>query len=112
MGRAELGFWATHVEAHVPEEGFWLLGARRDGGVAKRLEGYDAEKATRELYVEIPVVNPQATEFYAFLEPDRQALRRGGASPSCQGRVCSAPEAMRSRSTRRNGRPRRSSPPR
>jgi hypothetical protein len=68
IGRAELGFWATQAEALAPEEGFWLLGARLDGGVAKRLKGYDASKASYELYVGIPVVNQQATEFYAFLE--------------------------------------------
>jgi len=61
----EYGFWATHVEALMPDE--TLLGAHADGGVQARPHNYDKSDFTRELYVSIPATPAQTDAFHLFL---------------------------------------------
>jgi len=61
----EYGFWATHVEALMPDG--TLLGAHAQGGVQARPNGYDKTEFTRELYVSIPATPAQTDAFHSFL---------------------------------------------
>ena len=61
---AEFGFWASHVEALMPNG--MLLGAHGDGVTAVPRD-YDKGKFSQELYVEVPCTDDQAAAFYAFL---------------------------------------------
>lgn len=61
----EYGFWATHVEALMPDG--TLLGAHTDGGVQARPLGYDAGMRTQELLVELPATDSQERIFGVFL---------------------------------------------
>src|SRR5262249_45605325 len=61
----EFGFWATHVEAKMPDG--TLLGAHIDGGVQARAADYDQGKFSRELYVEIPAGEFVEERFHDFL---------------------------------------------
>jgi hypothetical protein len=61
----EYGFWASHVEAQMPDGS--LLGAHANGGVLARPRGYDALEVVREMFVSIPATDAQADKFYAFL---------------------------------------------
>jgi hypothetical protein len=62
---AEYGFWASHVEALMPDGK--LLGAHYDGGVLERDVGYDAGIMARELYVPLPMPADREAKFYDFL---------------------------------------------
>jgi hypothetical protein len=62
---AEYGFWASHVEALMPDG--TLLGAHVDGGVLARVHDYDKGKFTRQQYVQIPTEPCVAGAFHAFL---------------------------------------------
>jgi len=64
--RGEMGFWASHVEALMPDG--TLLGAHTDGGVAARPRDYDASQWSQQLYVQVPCSDAQAQEFTAFLQ--------------------------------------------
>ena len=61
----EYGFWATHVEALMPEG--VLLGAHAAGGVQARPRDYDKSEFTRELYISIPATAAQMEAFHSFL---------------------------------------------
>ena len=61
----EYGFWATHVEARMPDG--TLLGAHANGGVQARPHDYDKSEFTRELYVSIPATPAQTDAFHSFL---------------------------------------------
>lgn len=61
----EYGYWATHVEALMPEG--TLLGAHADGGVMARPHDYDKGEFTEERYVPLPASPEQADAFHAFL---------------------------------------------
>jgi hypothetical protein len=61
----EMGFWASHVEALMPDG--TLIGAHVDGGVQARPRGYDAGQCTRELFVALPCAVEQDAAFEAFL---------------------------------------------
>lgn len=62
---AEYGFWASHVEAVMPDGTY--LGAHADGGVQARPSHYDAGKFTKEQFVDIPVSQEQESAFNSFL---------------------------------------------
>lgn len=64
--RGEMGFWASHVEALMPDG--TLLGAHYDGGVQARAADYDKGKWIQQLYVPLPCTPAQALRFTAFLE--------------------------------------------
>ena len=59
------GFWAVHTEARMPDG--TLLGAHIDGGVQARAPGYDAGGFDHDEFVTIPVEQPAADAFHAFL---------------------------------------------
>ena len=61
----EYGFWASHVEAVMPDGK--LLGAHYEGGVLAREKGYDAGKMERELIVSLPCDDATAQKFHDFL---------------------------------------------
>lgn len=61
----EYGFWASHVEALMPDG--TLLGAHYDGGVQARERGYDKGKFSQELYVQIPAPPVMTDAFHSFL---------------------------------------------
>lgn len=61
----EYGFWASHVEAVMPDG--TLLGAHFDGGVKARFPGYDAATMKREFFVVLPASVEEDAGFYAFL---------------------------------------------
>lgn len=61
----EMGFWASHVEALMPDNS--LLGAHADGGVRARMRDYDKGQWTQELYVTLPCTDFQANAFREFL---------------------------------------------
>ena len=61
----EYGFWATHVEALMPDG--TLLGAHADGGVLARPHDYDASAFTKEIYVHLPVTSEETDSFHSFL---------------------------------------------
>lgn len=50
----EYGFWASHVEAVMPDG--TLLGAHYEGGVQARAPDYDKGKFTRELFIDLPSI--------------------------------------------------------
>ena len=61
---AELGHWASHVEAVTPGG---LLGAHIDGGVAIRPHGYDDGEWSKQLYVSVFCTPAQDAAFNKFL---------------------------------------------
>ncbi|MGD1213089.1 MAG: hypothetical protein ABR973_17315 [Candidatus Acidiferrales bacterium] len=61
----EYGFWASHVEAVMPDG--TLLGAHYDGGVQARPKGYDAATVERERIVDLPCDDATEQKFLAFL---------------------------------------------
>jgi hypothetical protein len=61
----EYGFWASHVEAVMPDGS--LLGAHYDGGVQSRLKGYDAATIQREEIVSLPCADAVEQKFLDFL---------------------------------------------
>lgn len=61
----EYGFWASHVEAVMPDG--TLLGAHYDGGVQARPRGYDAAVMQRELIVSLPCAAAAEQRFLDFL---------------------------------------------
>jgi len=61
----EFGFWATHVEALMPDG--TLLGAHASGGVMARDHDYDKGQFTREMYVSIPATPEQTDSFHTFM---------------------------------------------
>jgi hypothetical protein len=63
--RAEYGFWASHVEALMPDG--TLLGAHIDGGVQARPRDYDKGQFTRELFADIDAAPDVCDRFQAFL---------------------------------------------
>ncbi len=63
---AEYGFWASHVEAVMPDG--MLLGAHYDGGVQARPRDYDHGQFIREDIVGIPVPDLMADKFHSFLK--------------------------------------------
>jgi hypothetical protein len=63
--RAEYGFWASHVEALMPDG--TLLGAHIDGGVQARPRDYDKGQFTREVFVDIEAAPDVCDRFHAFL---------------------------------------------
>lgn len=75
---AEYGFWASHVEAVMPEG--TLLGAHVDGGVLNRAADYDKGDFIKEMVVEIPAEPAMVDSFHAFLRSqlgkpyDREAI--------------------------------------
>ncbi|WP_439392313.1 hypothetical protein ACRQ5Q_22210 [Bradyrhizobium sp. PMVTL-01] len=62
---AEYGFWASHVEALMPDG--TLLGAHVDSGVLARPRDYDKGSFTKELLVTIPAGQAMVDRFHAFL---------------------------------------------
>jgi hypothetical protein len=62
---AEYGFWASHVEALMPDG--TLLGAHIDGGVMARPRDYDKGQFTRERFVDIDAAPDVCDRFQAFL---------------------------------------------
>ena len=62
---AEYGFWASHVEALMPDG--TLLGAHVEGGVMARPRDYDKGRFTREEFVPIDVSDAMENDFHAFL---------------------------------------------
>lgn len=63
--RGEYGFWATHVEAVLPDGR--LLGAHADGGVEARACDYDKGTRSRVTIVELPCTPEQEIAFLGFL---------------------------------------------
>ena len=63
--RAHENFWASHVEAVMPDG--TLLGAHADGGVLARPSDYDAGQWTKQLILELPVEQQTADAFHAYL---------------------------------------------
>lgn len=63
--RSEMGLWAGHVEALMPDG--TLLGAHQDGGVQARPRYYDKGQWTQEAFVTLPATAKQQTAFEAFL---------------------------------------------
>ena len=61
----EYGFWASHVEALMPEG--TLLGAHYDGGVQARARDYDKGKFTREMIISLPASDEMTDAFHDFL---------------------------------------------
>lgn len=61
----EYGFWATHVEALMPDGA--LLGAHAEGGVMARDHAYDAKSFTREMHISMRATPEQADSFHCFL---------------------------------------------
>lgn len=61
----EYGFWASHVEAVMPDGTF--LGAHAAGGVQARAADYDRGEWTKQLFVHIPTTDEQAAAFHEFL---------------------------------------------
>jgi hypothetical protein len=61
----EYGFWASHVEALMPDD--TLLGAHYDGGVMARKRDYDKGQFIKELYVNIPASEEMTNQFFQFL---------------------------------------------
>jgi hypothetical protein len=63
--RFEYGYWATHVEALMPDGA--LLGAHADGGVLARNHDYDKGQFTQEEYVTIRATADETDSFHTFL---------------------------------------------
>lgn len=64
--RGEMGFWASHVEALMPDG--TLLGAHYDGGVEARPHDYDKDQWSKDLYVNVPCDSAQTQAFEDFLK--------------------------------------------
>lgn len=62
---AEYGFWASHVEAVMPEGTY--LGAHFEGGVLNRPIYYDADEWTRQQFVDLVATDQQRDRFHDFL---------------------------------------------
>lgn len=65
--RAAENFWASHVEALMPD-GSGYIGAHADGGVQIRPVGYDKDSLKRELIVELRTTVAIAELFYKNLK--------------------------------------------
>lgn len=63
--RFEYGFWASHVEAVMPEGG--IISADMDKGVARFPLDYNAGAFDQELYLTIETTQVIADKFYAFI---------------------------------------------
>lgn len=63
---AQYGFWATHVEAELPNGSY--IGAMFKDGVQVRNRGYDKGKFLKEEFVNIDATAEQEIKFYNFLE--------------------------------------------
>src|SRR3954467_6522501 len=62
---AQLGYWATHIDALLPDGRF--ISSRFWDGVQIRPEDYDAGKFTREQWIRIVTTKDEETRFYDFL---------------------------------------------
>ncbi len=62
---AQFGFRQTHAEAFLPEGG--VIGAWFEGGTRVRPVGYDGNKFTDELLINIKATPEQEDAFYTFL---------------------------------------------
>ncbi|HLH94988.1 MAG TPA: hypothetical protein VKW08_07710 [Xanthobacteraceae bacterium] len=62
----EYGYWATHVEAVMPDGTY--LGAHFDGGVQARSPDYDKSSFTREQFIRLPCNAAQSESFNRFLQ--------------------------------------------
>jgi len=62
---AQYGFWATHVEAVMPDGRY--LGAISDG-VKARVPSYDKGTVKKEIFLEVKATTEQEDIFYAFVE--------------------------------------------
>jgi len=62
---AQYGFWATHVEAVMPDGRY--LGAISDG-VKSRAPNYDKGNVKKEIFLEVKATADQKEIFYAFIE--------------------------------------------
>lgn len=65
---AQYGFWASHVEAVMPEG--TLLGAHAEGGVMNRPCDYDAGQWTRQEFVDFPATADQTDGFHCFMRAE------------------------------------------
>lgn len=63
--RFEYGFWASHVEAVMPDGG--VISADMDKGVAQFQIDYNAGTFDREIYVTIETAQSIVDKFYAFI---------------------------------------------
>lgn len=63
---AEYGFWASHVEAVMPDG--TLLGAHYDGGVEARAANYDLGEYSKDLHVALPADDAMTDAFHVFLK--------------------------------------------
>lgn len=63
--RFEYGFWATHVEALMPDG--TLLGAHAEGGVQARPRDYDKGKFSQEMFLSIPATPAETESFHQFM---------------------------------------------
>ena len=63
--RAHENFWASHVEAVMPDD--TLLGAHADGGVLARAADYDVGRWRTQLILELPVEPAMADAFHTYL---------------------------------------------
>lgn len=61
----EDGFWATHVDAVMPDGN--LLGAHAAGGVRSRSPDYDVKTVTRSEFIELAASGEVEAKFFAFL---------------------------------------------
>lgn len=64
---AQLGFWASHVEA-VKADRSAYLGARSGSGVQWAPRGYDAKYKSVEQIIDVPATDEQTAAFWSFLE--------------------------------------------
>jgi len=62
---AQYGFWATHVEAVMPDGRY--LGAISDG-IKARGPSYDKGSVKKEIFLEVKATQEQDEIFYAFIE--------------------------------------------
>jgi len=62
---AQYGFWATHVEAVMPDGRY--LGAISDG-IKARDPSYDKGSVKKEIFLEVKATQEQEEIFYAFIE--------------------------------------------
>lgn len=63
--RFEYGFWASHVEAVMPDG--TIISADMDNGVAQFPLDYNKGNFDRELYVSITATKDQTAKFYGFI---------------------------------------------
>jgi hypothetical protein len=86
---AEYGFWASHVEAVMPDGA--LLGAHYDGGVQARSADYDAINFPKRI-VSIPAAPEMSDAFHSFLRLQLgKPTTSRRSSPSLRGATGSKP---------------------